>query len=398
MKVVQINTFNYKATGSIMMNLHNSMQNNGIESYVVWGRGKKSNSKYEISMEDYIGVRIHGFFTRVFDLTGFLSIRATKKLIQQLKKIKPDIVHLHNLHGYYLNINLLFNYLKKEQIKVIWTLHDCWAFTGHCAYFEMIKCQKWKTGCYKCKQKNTYPSSEIFDNSKWNYKKKKELFSNLNITIVTPSNWLANLVKESFMSNYSTKVINNGIDLSIFKPVKSNFKKENKIENKTIILGVASEWTERKGLKDFIRLSEILPEKYKIVLIGLTAEQAKKVPESIIKIQRTNNVQELVEIYSAADVFFNPTYEDNYPTTNIEALSCGVPVYTYPAGGSSECLIDNRCGDIIPYGDFNTLITKLDRCKSKKETLKINSSKIRCELSKEKMINSYIDLYRSIGD
>jgi glycosyltransferase involved in cell wall biosynthesis len=222
-------------------------------------------------------------------------------LIGKLKEIKPDIIHLHNIHGYFINIRLLFDYIRTENIKVVWTLHDCWTFTGHCAYFDRIGCEKWKIGCHDCKQLETYPASRLMDRSGWNYRRKKELFSGLDISVITPCRWLSGLVRQSFLKSYPVEVIYNGIDRTVFRPTDGDFRKKYGLENKIIILGVASEWTERKGLPDFIRLSCLLEEQYKVVVVGLTRKQKKKMPASILALERTGNVKELAEIYTAAD-------------------------------------------------------------------------------------------------
>ncbi|MGN8767042.1 glycosyltransferase [Blautia massiliensis (ex Liu et al. 2021)] len=340
MRIVQINTFPYKATGAIMLGIHQLLLQNRNESFVVWGRGRGAENDNEIVIKDELGVKIHGVYTRLTDRTGFASQSATRRLISQLEIIKPDIIHLHNIHGYYLNIEMLFEFIKAHDIKVVWTLHDCWAMTGHCAYFDMVECQKWKTGCSHCEQKNTYPTSILLDSSKWNWNKKKELFAGINAVIVTPSKWLENIVKQSYLSNYPVQVIHNGIDTELYRP-RSNGKLKSKYapRGEPIVLGVASEWTERKGLNDFIHLAQENQD-IRFIVVGVKPEQKKKLPAELIGICRTSNVNELVELYSVADVFFNPTYEDNYPTTNLEALACGTPVITYDTGGSPEVIED----------------------------------------------------------
>ena len=338
MKVVQINTFSYKATGSIMMGIHKMLCNNGHDSYIVWGRGRDAENDHEIAMKDDIGIKFHGIYTRLTDRTGFASWRATRKLLEKLDEIKPDIIHLHNIHGYFINIELLFRYIREKKIKVIWTLHDCWAVTGHCAYFDMIECEKWKTGCHHCEQKGIYPSSILLDESEQNWRKKKELFSGLDMTVVTPCRWLAGIVKQSYLKEYPIEVIYNGINLETFKPSFRKITKETySPEGKPIVLGVASEWTGRKGLSDICKLAE-RKQNVQFVVVGLTLEQEKMLPSGIIGKQRTSDVQELVELYSATDVFLNPTYEDNFPTTNLEAIACGTPVITYDTGGSPEAI------------------------------------------------------------
>ena len=225
MKIVQINTFPYKATGSIMMSIHNKLQEMGYESYVVWGRGRDAQNEQEIVIKDDFEMKLHGIYTRLTDKTGFASSKSTRKLLEKLEEIKPDIIHLHNIHGYYLNIELLFEYIKSNNIKVIWTLHDCWPFTGHCAYFDQVRCERWKTGCYKCPQKHTYPASKFLDNSRWNWERKKELFTGAEITLVTPCEWLKEIVGLSFLKEYSVEVIYNGIDCNTYHPKETDFEK-----------------------------------------------------------------------------------------------------------------------------------------------------------------------------
>jgi len=380
MKIVQINAFSNKSTGTIMMNIHKELLKQGHDSYVVWGRGREPENNHEIYMNDKLGVYFHGLYTRLTDKTGFASKGATKRLIKKLDEIKPDIIHLHNIHGYYINIEMLFNYIKKNNIRTIWTLHDCWAFTGHCPHFELIGCTKWKDGgCHDCPLKNMYPKS-ITDNSKWNYQKKKEIFTGVkDLTIITPSKWLANLVNQSFLKDYKIIVINNGIDTNIFKPRKSDFRKKYNLENKKIILGVASDWTKEKGYYDFIDLSKLLDNNYQIVMVGLNKEQLKEIPNNILGIERTENAIQLAEIYTAADVFLNLTYADNYPTTNLEAQACGTPCITYNTGGSPESVPKENVVD----KDIAKVVERLN-------TKSITKDK----LDYSEMINKYIEEYK----
>lgn len=386
MKIVQINSFSNGSTGKIMMSIHEALQNEGVESYVIWGRGRKSENKYEMNMGNKIGIYFHVLYSRVTGKTGLASKLATKKMIKKLKKIKPDIIHLHNIHGYYININILFDFIKKNNIKVIWTLHDCWAFTGKCTHFENAKCEKWKQQCYNCPIIKEYPKSFI-DKSKYNYEMKKQTFSHCdNLTIVTPSIWLYKLVQLSFLNNYNVTVINNGINLEIFKPLKSDFKNKYNLSDKKVILGVANVWDKGKGLDDFIKLSKVIDDETKIVLVGLNKKQLKKLPKNILGISRTENQIELVKIYNSSDLFFNPTKEDNYPTVNLEALACKTPVYTYNTGGSSECLnLDN-----------GKVVTLNDMCNNYKEYLNKSYLFDMSQIDVKKMIKKYIELYNSI--
>ena len=258
---------------------------------------------------------LHTFFSRLTDGEGLFSEGATRGLLKKIQKYDPDIIHLHNIHGHYLNYPILFRFLKSYHRPVVWTLHDCWSFTGHCAHFDFVGCQRWQKGCHDCQQLKSYPQSYGIDHSAENYARKKELFTGIErLHIVPPSQWLANLVKESFLKEYPVTVIHNGIDTSVFKPTESDFRKQHGLENKKILLGVASPWTPRKGLQDFIKLAPMLPENWKIVLVGLSKHQLAHLPSDILGLERTNNTKELAQIYTTADVFFNPTYEDNYPT------------------------------------------------------------------------------------
>lgn len=350
MKVIQINSVcGVGSTGRIALDIHNSLTEQGHESFIAYGREPAKGCDKAIRIGSNLDVNIHGLYTRIFDRHGLASKKATKKLIRTIEEIQPDIVHLHNIHGYYLNYETLFDFLKVSGIPVVWTLHDCWPFTGHCAHFTFVVCDRWKKGCFDCPQKINYPGSLFLDNSRSNYKRKKNAFTGINnLTIVTPSNWLANLVKDSFLREHEIAVVPNGIDTAVFRPVKSSFKAKHNIENRFMILGVASVWNKKKGLEHFVELAGMLQQDEIIVLVGLTQKQISSLSGNIIGISRTNNVQELVEIYSAADVFLNPTLEDNYPTVNLEAQACGTYIITFDSGGSKETIIGPSHGTIIP--------------------------------------------------
>lgn len=341
MKVLQINSVCGRgSTGRIVLDIHNELMMQGHRSFVAYGREPAIGCNGVIRIGSKYDVYLHVLRTRIFDEHGFGSRKATAKFIKKIDEIKPDIIHLHNIHGYYLNIEVLFNYFKEVQVPMVWTLHDCWSFTGHCAYFDYVGCSRWREGCFRCPQKSRYPSSWFFDKSLVNWKKKKELFAGFkNMTLVTPSRWLAELVKQSFLKDYHVVVIPNGIDTSVFKPTPSDFRKRYGLENKFIILGVANVWEERKGLKYFLELSKMLDDDEVIVLVGLNEKQKKSLPKNIIGISRTTSVKELAGIYTAADVFVNPTLEDNYPTVNLEAQACGTYVITFASGGAPETIV-----------------------------------------------------------
>lgn len=361
MRVLMINVVcGIRSTGRICTDLATELEKQGHEVKIAYGREKvpEQFQKYAVRIGTDLDVEVHGIGARLFDSAGLGSKNVTVKFIQWIKEYDPDVIHLHNIHGYYINIEVLFNYLRICGKKIIWTLHDCWAFTGHCVYFDYVQCDKWLKGCYHCIQKKEYPCSIGLDKSKRNYKMKQQLFTGIsNLILVSPSRWLANLVKQSFMKEYIIKVIHNGIDTEVFKPTESDFRKKYHLENKKIILGVASIWDRRKGLNSFVELSKHLSDEYQIILVGLKEEQIKELPNNIMGILGTDSPEELAAIYTLADVFVNPTLEDNYPTTNIEAIACGTPVISYDTGGSGESA--EMYGVSIPKNNLEELITAL---------------------------------------
>lgn len=396
MKVLQITAFSgWGCTGRIAQGIHNSLISKGHQSVIAWGRTNTAPSDVvTIKIGNSIDQKCHGLYTRVTDKCGFLSKSATIEFLKKVDDYKPDVIQLHIMHGYYINIELLFQYIKEKNIPVVWTFHDCWAFTGHCPYFDFADCQKWKEGCYKCGQKKHHPASWILDNSNWNWEKKRQLFTQIdNLTIVTPSEWLAALVRQSFLRESDIKVIRNGINLNNFKPTYGNIKEKYKLGEKKIILGVSSTWVKSKGLEDFYTIAKDLPEQYQVVLVGLTKKQKNRLPEYIKGIERTDNVIELAELYTAASVFVNPTYEDNYPTTNLEALACGTPVVTYETGGSVEAVNISRYGKIVQKGNCKELIQSILEIGERGK----NWRKYSCDfLNENYKFEEYVDLYESL--
>ncbi len=399
MKLVQINSVvNTGSTGRIAEEIGEKAMQSNWDSYIAYGRYGNESHSCVIKIGKSLDVLYHVFQTRVFDKHGFSSKSTTEKFIKELRNIKPDIIHLHNIHGYYLNIELLCEYLAQENIPVIWTLHDCWAFTGHCAYFDFAGCDKWKEQCYHCPEKKAYPASLFLDNSESNFLRKKEAFTSVsNLTIITPSKWLAELVKGSFLSCHEISVINNGIDLSVFKPTESDLRKKYELEDKFVVLGVASVWSRRKGMDDFVKLSKRVEDSIQIVLIGVNAKQAKAIPKDIICIPKTENTKQLAEFYTLADIFMNPTYEDNFPTTNLEAMACGTPVVTYNTGGSVESVTKDT-GVIVEKGDVSGLVETITQMSQ----VDMNIYNEACVARARKMYNKddryeeYIELYDRI--
>jgi glycosyltransferase involved in cell wall biosynthesis len=402
LKVLQINTtINTGSTGRIAEEIGKLLISSGHKSHIAYGRGNRPSESKKIKIGTKFGQVLHLINTRLFDRHGLSSSFATKHLIKRIEKIAPDIIHLHNLHGYYINYHILFHYLKELGKPVVWTLHDCWAFTGHCAHFERIECNKWQTECSMCPLKSFYPSSIFIDRSKKNYHQKKTTFNVLkNMHIVTPSKWLATHVSDSFLKDNPVYVINNGIDLKLFnilKKTRAEILKKYNLSGKKILLGVANTWKRKKAFDDFIKLSLRLDENYQIILIGLRTSTIKKLPRNITGIERTENIDELVEYYNAADVFINPTYADTIPTTNIEALACGTPVISYKTGGSSET-INEETGIGIVKGNINELRQAVDVIIGKGKSFYSNACRKRAEkyFNEKEQFQEYINLYERL--
>ena len=348
MRYVQVNTYSGGSTGSVMARLHDELREQGEDSYIAWARGRDPENDHELRIGTMVDVCVHGAYVRATGRMGFASSRATKEFLAWLDEIDPDVVHLHNIHGYYINIEMLFKWLARHRCQVKWTLHDCWAFTGHCAHFTYVKCAQWTSHCaYEepCCQLSTYPKTFSKRSCARNFEDKKRLFNLIpsdRMTLITPSQWLADLVKRSFLSKYPVEVRRNVVDASVFKPTPSDFRERYGIGDRFMILGIANPWTERKGLDDFMRLANELDDAYTIVLVGLSRKQIRGLPHGtparIVGIGRTESKEELAAIYTAANLFFNPTKEDNYPTVNLEAQACGTPVVVYDVGGCGETI------------------------------------------------------------
>jgi glycosyltransferase involved in cell wall biosynthesis len=395
--VLQINTVcGVGSVGRIVRQIHEALQEKGHESYIAYGR-KPLGCDGAIRIGGDLDVYFHVFLTRVFDLHGFGSKKATKKFLKIVEEINPDIIHLHNIHGYYLNIEVLFDFLKSFDKPVVWTLHDCWAFTGHCSHFTYAKCERWKTGCYSCPEKKLYPKSVLLDNSKSNYQRKRKTFTGVrNMTLVTPSQWLAELVKESFLAQYPVKVIPNGVDISIFKPTPSDFRKRFGLASKFVILGVANVWDRRKGFDYFLELSKYLSDDEVIVLVGVSDKQIKMLPRNIIGIKRTSSAKELAEIYTAADVFFNPTLGESFSLVNLEAQACGTYVITFDSGGTSESIASQESGMAIKPCSAKYILDLVKNLKSTGTKRVIIESTTRTVISHQFMVNSYSGLYEEL--
>lgn len=391
----QINiTANWGSTGKIAEQIGLCAMKHEWESYIAYGRWCNPSKSHLIKVGNKLDMYMHYGEQRIRDNEGLCSRRATKRLIKRICEINPDVVQLHNIHDHYLNYRLLFEYLNKTDIKVVWTLHDCWAFTGHCFHFVTKNCDKWKNGCFECPLKNEYPKT-FLDRSKKHWLLKKELFAGCkNLTIVPVSDWLANFVKESFLKEKRIHVIKNGVDLNIFKPTTSLYLSEP--NRKFKILAVSSVWYPDKGELDIYKLREMLSEdQFEITMVGLSAVQYKKLPKGIIGIQRTQNLQELVKLYSDADVLINPTYADTFPTVNLEALACGTPVITYRTGGSPEA-IDEKTGVVVGQGDVDGLAEAIRMMKEKPLSSTDCRKRVEEYFDKDKCFEKYVELYKTL--
>ena len=392
MKIVQINaTCGIGSTGKICVGISELLTNKGVENYILCSKSNSYPLGKQFSNNAY--TKVQALKSKVFGNYGLNSKSETKKMIAELDRINPDIVHLHNIHGHDCNLEMLFTYFKKKKTKLMWTFHDCWTFTGYCVYFDIARCDSWKTECSNCPQRKAY--SFFFDRSKELFARKKELFEGLDLTIVTPSQWLADMVKQSFLKDYPIQVIYNGIDLDVFKPVDNCFKEKYDITNKKVVLGVAFAWGARKGLDVFTKIAEHLPNDYKIVLVGTNDDIDKQLPKDIISIHRTQNQKELAEIYTAADVFANPTREEVLGLVNIEALACGTPGVTFRTGGSPECY-NSDCGSVVECDDIDALEREIIRICEDKPYSKENCIAKAQEFEKVKRFQEYVDLYERV--
>lgn len=392
--LLQINiTANWGSTGKIAEAIGIAAMRRGWDSYIAYGRWCNPSQSHLIKVGNSIDKYLHYAEQRARDNEGLCSRRATRKLLRQIDEIKPDVVQLHNIHDHYLNYRLLFEYLNKTDIKVVWTFHDCWAFTGHCFHFVTADCMKWQTGCFECPMKNSFPKT-LLDRSKEHYELKKQLFAGCkNLTIVPVSDWMAGFVSQSFLKEKRIEVIKNGVDINVFKPSED----KNRDRECYYVLAVSSVWNEDKGLSDIYKLRSLLSSKYKITIVGLNEKQVKELPEGIDGIQRTQNVQALVELYSGADVLINPTYADTFPTVNLEALACGTPVVTYRTGGSPEA-IDEKTGLVVEQGDVGGLASAVeDICfRDRKQMAKTCRLRAEREFDKDLCFEKYIELYENL--
>ena len=398
MKILQINCIaNSCSTGRIAEQIGELAQQEGWESYIAYGQYAYTSSSKLIRIANKFDLGIHFIETRLLDRHGLSSRLATKRLIKKVKEINPDIIHLHNIHGYYLNYPILCDYLISSGKPVVWTMHDCWALTGHCAYFDTANCERWKSGCFQCPLKSIYPKSIFADRSQKNYIQKTQWFTALdNLTIVAVSGWLNDIVKQSILKEKRLELIPNGIDIKRFHPVE-NVDNHYHFQGKKVLLGVVASWTVEKGFYDFISLSKHISDEYCIVMVGVNDSMKKKLPHNIIGINKTENLETLSQLYSRALVLLTLSHNDTFPTTNLEALACGTPVITYPTGGSPEA-VDDKTGFVVEAGDFDKVIEAIKIIDTNGKAYYSQNCRTRAleYFDKDKQLAKYIELYKSI--
>lgn len=381
-KLVQVNTVCNTSTGKIMECIQEEAIQSGYDTYSFVGRRKPFSHMPCEKIGNSVSFWIHVAITTFFDKQGYGSYFHTRRMIRRIKQENPSIIHLHNLHGYYLHLPLFFRYLKNEyKGKVFWTFHDCWPFTGHCPHFSYVKCERWKEECHHCPRKREYPISWFLDGSKGNYSIKKKLFLGIqDLSVIVPSRWMEKWVKESFFKQKPVFVIPNGIDLTTFRYHldESVCRKYGISTDKKILLGVASVWDERKGLDDFIELAKAIDHNdYQIVLIGLSPLQIKRLPRNVVGIARTENRQELVSLYSRADIFVNPSKEESFSLVTVEAMACGTPVIVLDTSAVKE-LVDSECGIVLRDNRTETYldaIQMVEKRNFKRDTVRLCAEK-----------------------
>ena len=408
MRVLQVNTcLHIGGTGMIMEGIGQQVLRAGGESMIAYSRNLIASGPQSASRLIRIGSTFdcyrHAAFSRLFDCQGLCSKRATLDFLKSVDAFRPDIIQLHNIHGYYLHYPTLFDYIRCRQIPVVWTLHDCWPFTGRCAYFDAVGCTQWQQGCVSCPDKAHYPATLFWDRCRRNYRLKKAVFGSLvRVTFVPVSDWLGDLLRQSFLKDQPMRVIHNGIDIDKFRPMpeqQAALRAKYGVGDRKVVLGVASTWEPRKGLADFVKLAPMLPDDVCIILLGLSDQQLKDLPANIVGLRRTSNYEELLGLYTLSHVFCNPTYEDNFPTTNLEALACGTPVITYRTGGSVEA-IDAETGLVVETGDVAGLCEAIMSILAQPKAHFSAKCRARAEAkwNKEDRFKEYLDLYKEIHE
>lgn len=399
MRILQLNTVcGAKSTGRIAWEIGKLVEADGGECYIACGAGFIPEEAKPFAYQTIrpIKRKAYSLFRKLFDGEGLMNASGTKALIRQIEIFEPDVIHFHNLHGCYLHLPTLCNYLAKKDIPIVWTLHDCWPFTGHCAYFDFSGCEKWKNGCHDCPQQKSYPACVGADGSARNYRLKKELFLSLKtLTMVAPCQWMKEPLGQSFLKDVPVRVIYNGVDLKGFQPTEGDLRQRYGLENSKVAVAVASDWDERKGLRFLLEASEKLGAEFCFVVIGLSREQVEALPENIIGIERTSSVNELAQWYTTADCLVNPSLEDNMPMVNLEALACGTPIAMFRTGGCPEA-IDENTGIVVEKGDVDGLCEAIRSLCPKTEATRRACLERAKNFDAKRTFEQYLVLYKEL--
>ncbi len=398
MRVFQLNTFcGVKSTGRIAAEIAKLVQADGGECRIGYGvQGISPDSEpFAYRIGTPMERKVHGAIRKLTDAEGYGSHWGTRRLIQEMDCFAPDVIHLHNLHGCYVNLSLLFGYLTQTKKPVVWTLHDCWPFTGHCAYFDYVNCRRWQSQCRNCPQKTSYPICVGPSGARRNFHHKKRLFTQVDrLTFVAPCQWMTKPLRQSFLAKYPVRVIANGVNLEVFRPISSTIASRYGINGRKIVLAVAAEWDERKGLRYLIEAAQKLGTEYCFVVIGLSESQIAALPKQMLGIAHTQNQQELAAWYTAADCLANPTLEDNMPMVNLEALACGTPVAVFETGGCPEAV--GECGIVTPQGDLDAFCKAIDQLCRQKPSLTRGCLQRAQLFDCKRTFQSYLDLYKEL--
>lgn len=391
MKVLHINSvYGHSSTGRIIADIHHELLAQKEKSLVLYGRKSAFGQNSKMSMDMGTELISSPFETMMhvglgvfLDKHGLYSRKNTERFIMRIKSFSPDIIHLHNLHGFYLNYEMLFEFLKGYSSKVVWTLHDCWSFTGYCSHYDYNQCSGWLSGCTKCRFKNEYPY-RFLSNSKNNYKLKEKMFTSMPITLVVPSQWLASQVKQSFLSAQQLCIIRNNVDFERFINHPNSLREKYHLEDKQILLAVSNIWNKQKGLDEYKKLASKLSSHQILVMIGLTASQMKAMPENILGLERTDSIEELVDWYSTSDAFINLSLQDTSPMVNLEALACDLPVITYRTGGCTEAILEAGYG--VDKYDLDAILNIVNS----------KPKKVKIQRKNKDMTQAYLDLYQEV--
>ncbi len=398
-KLLQINPVikENTSTGKIMRTLGELAQAAGWESYVAYSRardGVPPHSSRLVPVGNKADLLLHWVATRLFDAHGLASRLATRRFVARLRELNPDVIHIHNIHGYFLNYKILSRALAQMGKPVVWTVHDCWLYTGHCYHYASAGCERWKTGCHHCPQKKAFPASWLLDRSRRNWEDKKKAFCSIpGLTLVTVSRWMKGEIARSFLGGVRCEVIHNGIDLDTFRPSPSA---ETALAYGTYYLAVASIWLPEKGLQDLEKLSSVLDADERLVVVG-KRPSGHRFPRNVVCLERTADAAALAALYTEAVALVNPTWQDNYPTVNMEAIACGTPVVSYRTGGSPES-ITPQTGRVVEQGDVEGLAEALHaiRRQGKEHFSEACRSYALAHFRAQDRFNDYIQLYESL--